>query len=85
MPGDLTLAAFLADHGLPFAVAATKADKLSRGGAMQRLVAIEKGIGRGATAVMAVSALTRDGIDEIWKVIRAAVNGGRQEVERDGR
>jgi GTP-binding protein len=75
MASDEDLERFLIEQGLPFAIAATKADKLSRGAAATRRRQIENGLGRGARAVVAVSAVTGDGIDEVWKVIRAATEG----------
>lgn len=79
MANDEELERFLTTQNLPFAVAATKSDKLSRGALAARRRQIENGIGRAARAVVPVSAVTRDGIDDIWKVIRAATEG-RAEV-----
>jgi GTP-binding protein len=84
MPGDLVLETFLFENNLPFAVAVMKADKLSRGEVMRAERRLEKGLARHARAVVPVSAVTRDGIEDLWSLIRAAVNGGGHEVTHDG-
>jgi len=84
MPGDLVLEGFLAQHGLPFAVAVMKTDKLTRGEVVRAKGQLERGLARHARAVIPVSAVSRDGIDDLWTLIRSAVNGGRHEVSRDG-
>jgi GTP-binding protein len=83
MPGDLVLEGFLAQHGLPFAVAVMKTDKLSRGEVVRRMKGLEHGLGRRARALIPVSAVNRDGIDDLWTLIRSAANG-RHEVLHDG-
>jgi GTP-binding protein len=75
MPGDLALREFLERHGLPYVLVATKADKLGRGEQKRRLAALRAGFGQGAEAVTTVSALTRDGIDELWTTLRRAAAG----------
>jgi len=75
MEGDETLRAYLDDVGVPYVVAATKADKLSRSETARRRVALEKGLGRRAREVLAVSAVTGAGIEELWRAIRAAASG----------
>jgi GTP-binding protein len=75
MEGDETLRAYLDDVGVPYVVAATKADKLSRSETARRRVALEKGLGRRAREVVAVSAVTGAGIEELWRAIRAAASG----------
>lgn len=84
MQGDLTLRAYLQTLGLPHVVAATKADKLSRGEAARRVAALGKDLGREAREVVAVSAVTRLGIDELWRTIRTAAETRRKEWA-DGR
>jgi GTP-binding protein len=84
MPADEVLEAFLAEHDLPFAVALMKADKLKRGEVVRALRSLEKGLARRARAVVPVSAVTRDGIDDLWSLIRAAVNRGGHEVFQNG-
>jgi hypothetical protein len=51
---------------------------------MQAQRRLEKGLARHARAVVPVSAVTRDGIEDLWSLIRAAVNGGGHEVTHDG-
>ncbi|HEX6739850.1 MAG TPA: ribosome biogenesis GTP-binding protein YihA/YsxC [Vicinamibacteria bacterium] len=70
--GDLTLKRFLDEQGLRYAVAATKADKLGRGELARRRRDLAAELGGGALGVTAVSATTRDGIEELWRTIRAA-------------
>ena len=77
MPADETLREYLDHHGLPYVVAATKADKLSKGEAIRRREALARGLGRRAQDVLAVSASIPTGIDDLWKRIRAAVDGRR--------
>ena len=72
MEGDLTLRTFLEHEGIPYAVAATKADKLSKSERPRRLRALREGMAAGAQAVTTVSALTRDGVDDLWATIRRA-------------
>lgn len=75
--GDRTLKRFLDEQGLKYAVAATKADKLGRGELARRQKELAAELGGGAVAVTAVSATTRDGIEELWRVIRAATKERR--------
>jgi GTP-binding protein len=77
--GDETLRGWLDHHGLPYVVAATKADKLGHGATKARLAALERGLGRRARGVMAVSAQTGDGIDALWRAVRAAAAKSRRE------
>ncbi len=70
--GDETLRAWLDHHRLPYVVAATKTDKLGRGEVARRRDALARGLGRGAVGVVAVSAETGLGIEQLWKTIRAA-------------
>jgi GTP-binding protein len=70
--GDQTLREWLEDFGLPYVVAATKADKLGKVELARRMKALREGIGRAARDVIAVSAETRAGIDELWGAMRGA-------------
>jgi GTP-binding protein len=72
MEGDLTLRTFLEHGGVPYVVAATKADKLGKSERQRRLRALRQGMGAGAQAVTTVSAVTRDGVDDLWRTIRTA-------------
>jgi GTP-binding protein len=72
MEGDLMLQAFLARQRLPYVIAAAKADTLGRGEVARRTEALRRGIGRGASDVVPVSATTGDGVPALWKTIRAA-------------
>jgi GTP-binding protein len=79
MEGDHTLRAFLDHHRLPFVVAATKADKLGRSERQRRLRTLRAGFGDNARAVASVSAVTREGMDELWRTIRRAAAIPREE------
>ena len=84
MPGDEILESFLFENALPFAVAVMKSDKLTRGEVVRSQRSLEKGLGRRARAVVPVSSVTRDGIEDLWSLIRAAVNRSAHEVLHDG-
>jgi GTP-binding protein len=79
MDSDRTLRAFLDGQGLPYVVAAVKADTLGRGQAAARVGALRRDLARSALDVMAVSAKTGDGIPDLWRTIRAAAQRGRRE------
>jgi GTP-binding protein len=70
--GDETLWKFLESCRLPYAMVATKADKVGHSEAARRLRALREGLGAGALDVVAVSAQTGDGVDGLWKLIRSA-------------
>jgi GTP-binding protein len=70
--GDQTLREWLEHFGLPYVVAATKADKLGKAELARRMKALREGIGGAARDVIAVSAETRAGIDELWSAMRGA-------------
>lgn len=72
MEGDLTLRRYLDRSRLPYVVAATKSDKLSRDGARRRVAELRSAFPRAAD-VLGVSAETGEGLDALWKTIRAAV------------
>jgi GTP-binding protein len=76
--GDELLEEYLAAHGLPFVLVATKSDKLGRGEVARRRRELEAGLARGARDVVAVSAVTGSGIAELWKTIRAAAASHRE-------
>jgi GTP-binding protein len=69
---DERLRDWLEHQGLPYAVAANKIDALGRGAAARAVQQIARGLGRGAEAVLGVSAEKGDGLDELWNVIRGA-------------
>jgi GTP-binding protein len=77
--GDEGLREFLDRQGLPYVVAANKIDALGRGAAKARITALERGLGRHARSVMGVSAEKGDGIDSLWRTVRAAAQDGRRE------
>jgi GTP-binding protein len=79
MEGDRMLQAFLDHHGLPYVIAAAKADTMGRGEVARRVQALRTGIGRTATDVVAVSAKTGDGLPALWKTIRAAARPARED------
>jgi len=77
--GDETLRRFLDESNVPYVIAANKIDKLGRGEAKARLAALETGLGRCARAVIGVSAEKGDGIDGLWRTVRAAATDRRRE------
>jgi GTP-binding protein len=85
MEGDLILRRYLDQSRLPYVVAATKSDKLSRDGARRRAAALRSAFVR-ASEVVAVSAETGEGLDALWRTIRAAVAGlaSRREARHAG-
>lgn len=78
MEGDEQLRTFLDHHGLPYVIAAAKADTLGRSEQTRRVQALRRGLGRQALDVMPVSAKTGDGVHELWKTIRAAATRRRE-------
>ena len=66
---DLTLKAWLDYHGLPYVLAATKADKVGRSDLRKSQAGLTAGLGR---PVIPVSARTGSGVSELQKTIRAA-------------
>lgn len=68
-PADLVLADFLESHGLPHIIAATKADKIGRGEVGRRIRTLAGDVGRGARAVVPVSATTGEGLSDLWATI----------------
>ena len=77
--GDETLRRFLDRQELPYVLAATKVDTLGRGPAASRVKDLERGLGRKAWAVVGVSAESGEGLDSLWKTVRAAARHGRRE------
>jgi GTP-binding protein len=76
--GDQALRHFLDHHGLAYVVAGTKADKLGRGAALERMKELRQGVGSGARGVVAVSAQTGSGVAELWQQVRQAALAHRQ-------
>jgi GTP-binding protein len=76
---DARLQEWLRAEGLPYVVAATKADKLGRNELARRVREIREGVGHGALDVVAVSAETKLGLDILWKTIRKAASERREE------
>jgi GTP-binding protein len=74
MKGDEMLRRYLDHRGAPYVVAATKADKLPRDRARRRAAELRPAF-RGAAEVVATSAETGEGLEALWKTIRAAVEG----------
>lgn len=67
---DRQMYAWLKHYHIPAAVAATKADKLSRGRALQNLAVVRKTLAlEREDPLVLFSALTGQGKDELWSVI----------------
>jgi GTP-binding protein len=77
--GDETLRNFLDESGVPYVVAANKIDKLGRGQVKTRIAALERGLAQCARSVLGVSAETGEGIDHLWRTVRAAAAEHRRE------
>jgi GTP-binding protein len=71
---DETLAGWLDHHGVPWAIAATKADKLSRSQGQRAEAALAAHYGRDVTLT---SAETRLGLDALWTRVRAGLEAWR--------
>jgi GTP-binding protein len=69
---DLVLREWLDHHGLPYLIAANKIDALGPSQAKRREQQLASGLGRGARDVVGTSAERGTGIDDLWKLIRAA-------------
>jgi GTP-binding protein len=67
---DAQLLDFLRAHRIPTIIAATKADKLRYGEGQRRAQAITEGLPHN-TEVVVCSAVTGDGIAQLWKAIAA--------------
>jgi len=65
---DEQLIEFLQAHKIPAVIVATKADKLAYGERRRRAQALAEGLPPG-TEVVACSAVTGDGIAQVWKAI----------------
>jgi GTP-binding protein len=70
--GDQLLRAFLEHHGLPYLLVGTKADKLGRGELARRRRALASAFGRAEHELIAASAMTKLGIDALWRELRLA-------------
>jgi GTP-binding protein len=81
MKGDEMLHGFLEREGLPYVVAATKADKLGHGELARRMASLRQGLGRKARDVVAASAKTKLGVDALWRSLSAAAAEKRQQGE----
>jgi GTP-binding protein len=79
--GDEVLGRFLEEHQLPYAIVATKADKVSHGQAAQRVRTLREGLGLTAREVVAVSAEKGTGLDAVRAIIRRAAAERRSATE----
>lgn len=72
---DLQLREWLQTHGKPFLTVATKSDKLSNNDLRKNLERARKllGVSGGAERVIAYSAVTKRGRDEVWRAIEEAI------------
>ncbi len=73
-PLDRTMVQWLGHHAVPFVLAGTKADKLSRNEQRQQAAAIARELGMEEGAVVPTSAVGGEGIAEVWKKIGEWVN-----------
>ena len=79
---DKMMYRWISEHGLHHFVVATKADKISRGQVHARLQEIKKVLGLSEQiTLIPYSSETRQGKDQIWKTIIAALDAGSQEPD----
>ena len=72
---DIIMYKWILEHGLSHLLVATKSDKISRSQVHARMQDIKKVLDvRGGVVVIPYSSETRQGKDEIWAAIRAALN-----------
>lgn len=77
---DSNMIEFLKASGLPFAIALTKADKVSRQKALQQRAQIRKKLGLSQSTPMVItSSSTNQGIDELREIIECHVAEGECE------
>ena len=69
---DIAMVEWMNYYGYEPVVIATKADKLSRNQQSKQLAVIRKGLGlKGSAKIIAFSALSKQGKDEIWQLIES--------------
>jgi 50S ribosomal subunit-associated GTPase HflX len=68
----------LRQAGLPFLVAATKYDKLTRSQRAPALATLRKGFGIKEHELVGVSSVTGEGLDALWAIIAPHVEAGRR-------
>lgn len=69
---EVELVAYLESVGLAYAYVATKSDKLGRSGLARRMAELRRACA--PAPVLATSAERGDGVDEVWRWIRAAID-----------
>jgi len=84
---DRQLLEYMAHHGLPAIIVATKADKVSSNGRAKQLSAIRGALGLpGGQGIVCVSALKRTGMDGLLDAMEAALGAGAEgAVAAEGR
>ena len=68
---DVAMAKWMQHYGYEPVVIATKADKLSRNQQIKQIAVIRRTLGIGNAPVVAFSALSKQGKEEIWNIIEA--------------
>ena len=74
---DAQLLGYLQAHGVPAILVLTKADKLGYGKRQQQAAAIGRAAPPAVTAVVVCSAVSGDGIEELWKEIERCASESR--------
>ena len=77
---DRQMIEFMYYRQIPFTVIATKADKLSRAGVNKGKITIAQTFKCGADNVIATSAQTGQGLEEVFKRIESIINTGEEDA-----
>jgi len=77
---DKQMIEFMYYRQIPFTVIATKADKLSRAGVNKGKITIAQTFKCGADNVIATSAQTGQGLEEVFKRIESIINTGEEDA-----
>jgi len=79
---DIVMINFLIDSEIPFIIVLTKSDKLSKTERAIRLGALAEEIPEGGQITMIpFSAVTGEGVEEVWKIIEEVADGGKVNSE----
>ncbi len=80
MPDDLEMAGFLTAKKIPFAIAASKTDKLKRSERKKQDALLRDRFGRGALCFLPFSSVTGEGMLELRRIIRDVCKNPRKKT-----